>query len=197
MSYKKQIIGIVPIGDTDKIAVKVIAAHITGYLNFDAEIVTPLEKPDYAYDEKRFQYNAGIILKQFSEMFFEKFDKKFDKIVGVASVDLFVPILTYVFGEAKQGGRCALVSLFRLEKDCNHITPPPSLVYERAAKVALHELGHLFNLLHCEDNRCLMHFAGGISQLDKTPLYFCKYCTAFFRDALKESDHALRKVVTR
>lgn len=192
MSSKKRVIAIVSAGDTDITAAKVIAAHIIGYMNLGAEIVQPIEHPAYAYDEIRFQYNAGTILKTFDTLPFDGFDK----IIGVMNVDLFVPILTYVFGEARQGGRCALVSLFRLKQESKATIPPPSLVYERIAKVALHELGHLFNLFHCEDHHCLMHFSGGVCQLDETPLYFCRYCTSFLNHALKEDNHLLRKVST-
>jgi archaemetzincin len=106
---------------------------------------------------------------------------EYDKVIAVLNVDIFMPIFTHVFGEAKQGGKCGLVSVFRLKMEQDCIYPAPSLVYERAAKVALHELGHLFNLLHCEDHRCLMHFSGDLCQLDKTPFYFCRYCTAFLQ----------------
>jgi len=105
-------------------------------------------------------------------------------VIGILDVDLFVPIFSHVFGEAKQGGKYALVSLFRLKKNPDGSTIMSSNFYERAAKVALHELGHLYNLFHCEDKRCLMHFSGGLEDLDETPLYFCRYCTAFFKDAL-------------
>jgi archaemetzincin len=44
-------------------------------------------------------------------------------------------------------------------------------------------LGHLFNLFHCEDNKCLMHFSGDLEDLDRTPLYFCRYCSAYYKDA--------------
>jgi len=182
MASNRRVIAIVPAGEMDKMAVKVIAAHINGYLNLNTKIVPALEHPAYAYDERRLQYNAGTVLKHFERLPLDDFYK----VIGVTCVDLFIPILTYVFGEARQGGRCALVSLFRLEKESDTTLSAPALVYERGAKVALHELGHLFNLLHCEDNRCLMHFSGGISQLDSTPLYFCRYCAAFLKDVLKK-----------
>jgi archaemetzincin len=65
-------------------------------------------------------------------------------------------------------------------------SPPPGIL-ERTAKVALHELGHLFNLEHCHDTRCLMHFSGNLTELDETPLYYCRYCATYFRDALRRS----------
>ncbi len=182
MFDKKRILGVVPVGDVSAFAVKVIAAHITGYLHLDAEVLSARDQPVSAYDERRFQHNAGTLLKAFEAISFGDFDK----VVAVLNVDLFAPIMSYVFGEARQGGKLALVSLFRLQTKPDGVTCPSSLIYERAAKVALHELGHLYNLVHCEDHGCLMHFAGEIGQLDQIPLYFCRYCSKFFKDALKK-----------
>ena len=173
-------IGVVPFGEVPEIASKTIAANILGYMHMDTEIVPPLENPEYAFDKGRLQYNAGTILKVFETIPF----RDYEKVVGVIDVDLFIPILTHVFGEARQGGRYALVSLFRLKRNSDGSTPPMSVFLERTAKVALHEMGHLFNLMHCMDERCLMHFSGGLGDLDKAPLFFCRYCSIYFRDAL-------------
>ncbi|MGD2149407.1 MAG: archaemetzincin family Zn-dependent metalloprotease [Desulfobacterales bacterium] len=180
MSSNKRLVGVVPLGEVPEIALKVIAAHISGYLNLSVQILPPLEHPEYALDEKRFQYNAGIILKAFES---ERFTD-YDKVIGVLKLDLFIPIFTHVFGEAKQGGKFALVSMFRLGKNPDGSPSPASLIYERTAKVALHELGHLFNLLHCQEKKCLMHFSGGIQDLDETPIYLCRYCSTFLKDRL-------------
>jgi archaemetzincin len=173
--------GVVPIGDVPQISSKTIAANIIGYLNIDADILPRLENPNYAHDERRLQYDAGAILKSLESKAYHDYSK----VIGVLDVDIFVPILTHVFGEAKQGGKYALVSLYRLKRDMDGSTSPTPLLLERTAKVALHESGHLFNLLHCMDEKCLMHFSGGLQDLDRTPLYFCRYCSAYFRDALR------------
>ena len=183
MNSKKRIIGIVSVGEVPELAPKVIAAHINGYLKLPAEILPPLENPAYAFDEMRLQYNAGLILDFFESSPFDEYDK----VIGVLNVDLFVPIFTHVFGEAKQSGKYALVSLFRLAEGKEGYKSPSSLLFERAAKVALHELGHLFNLFHCEDNKCLMHFSGDLEDLDQTPLYFCRYCSAYYQDGLSRT----------
>jgi len=180
MNSTEKRIGVVPIGDIPEIISKTVAAHMLGYLGLNADILPPLEEPAYAHDEKRFQYNAMLILKALEQ---ERFSD-YAKVIGILDLDIFVPLFTHVFGEAKQGGRSALVSLYRLRKDPEGSTPPPALVLERAAKVALHEVGHLFNLVHCTDEKCLMHFLGVLSDLDRTPLYFCRYCSIYFRDAL-------------
>ncbi len=181
MSLKKIRMGVVPIGDVHEITSKTIAANILGYLNLKVDILPPLEHPDYAHNKMRRQYDAGAILKALeSEPFHD-----YTKVIGVIDVDIFVPILTYVFGEARQGGKYALVSVYRLKRNLDGSSSPMSLLLERAAKIALHELSHLFDLHHCMDTRCLMHFSGELDHLDKTPLYFCKYCSTYLRDALR------------
>jgi archaemetzincin len=179
MNSKKRIIGVVPVGDVPELAPKVIAAHITGYLKIPAEILTPLAHPAYAFDEARLQYDAGKILSFLESCPYDNYDK----IIGVFNVDIFVPTFTHVFGEAKQAGMHALVSLFRLGEEKQGDNPSSALLFERAAKVALHELGHLFNLSHCEHKNCLMHYSGGLTDLDYVPLYFCGYCNIYLQDA--------------
>jgi len=176
MDTNNHLIAVLPTGSIPENVLKSIAAHITGYLYFPVEILPPIKTPEYAYDSLRNQYDAGLILKAFESMNF----KNFNKVVGVLEVDLFVPIFTHVFGEARQNGKIALVSLFRLGKNHGSIAVSPALLLERTAKVALHELGHLFNIFHCDDKQCLMHFSGDIEDLDKTPLDFCTYCSACF-----------------
>ncbi|MFH1351851.1 MAG: archaemetzincin family Zn-dependent metalloprotease [Pseudomonadota bacterium] len=173
-------IGVVPFGEIPEIVPRAISANILGYLNIDTDITPPLEHPEYAYDKGRLQYNAGTILKVLESLPFHDYEK----VIGVLDVDLFVPILTHVFGEARQGGKCALISLHRLKSHSDGSIPSEAIFLERAAKVALHELGHLFSLTHCMDRKCLMHFSGGLQDLDEAPLYFCRYCSIYFRDAL-------------
>ena len=180
MNSKKRIIGVVPVGDVPELVPKVIAAHIIGYLKLPADILTPFKLPAAAFDEVHLQYNAASILSCFESAHYDNYDK----VIGVFNVDLFIPTFAYVFGEAKQGGKHALVSLFRLTNGKEGCDPPSAILCERAAKVALHELGHLYNLAHCEETNCLMHYSGGIADLDNIPLYFCRYCNTYFRDAL-------------
>jgi len=174
-------IGVAPVGEVPGTPLKVIAAHISGYLNLNAEVISPIEYPNHAFDRKRFQYDAGKIISRFESMHFPDVEK----IVAVFSDDLFIPIFSHVFGEARLGGKFALVSLFRLDKQPDGSTSPQAMIFERAAKVALHEIGHLFRLAHCDDNRCLMHFTGGLQSLDEISLNFCRYCNTYFQDALR------------
>lgn len=180
MTSKKKSVGVIPVGDVPESTLQIIADHITGRFKLTTQILPPLEQPEYAFDERRLQYNAGIIIEAMEAMQFGNHDK----VIGVLNNDLFIPIFTHVFGEARQGGKCGLVSLFRLMKNSDGSTPPKSLVLERVAKVALHELGHLLDLLHCEHKKCLMHFSGGVDEVDNMSLELCEYCTIYLQDKL-------------
>jgi archaemetzincin len=181
MTPNKKQVGVVPLGDVPGTVLKVIAEHITRCFKVTAQILSPLEQPEYALDERRFQYNAAIIIEMFESMHFSDHDK----IIAVLNHDLFIPIFTHVFGEARQGGKCGLVSLFRLTKNPDGSAPPESIVLERAAKIALHELGHLLDLLHCEHEKCLMHFSGGIDEVDEMSFGLCEYCSIYLHEKLR------------
>jgi archaemetzincin len=174
-------VGVVPFGKALPLAAEIVAAHVSGYLNLAAETLRPMTLPPDTFDRKRLQFNAVEILRTMEKLPFDGFHK----VIGVMDVDLFVPIFTHVFGEARQGGRVALVSLYRLAKQSDGSLPPSSLIFERTAKVALHEVGHLFGLVHCADPLCLMHFSGGVEDLDRVPLTFCRYCKHFWKDAIR------------
>ena len=174
-------IGVLPVGFVPDLVLNIIASNIEAHLKLTAEIVPPFALPVAAYDSGRRQYDAGKMIRALSELNLEQFKK----VVAIFMEDLFVPIVTHVYGEAQQGGKFALVSLFRLDQNASRVhSNSPSTLYERAVKIALHEIGHLYNLLHCEDTKCLMHFSDSLEDLDATPIFFCRYCHRYFQSAL-------------
>jgi len=174
-------IGVVPVGAVHEMAPKVVAAHISGYLSLQAESLAPVQLPLHTFNGNRLQYDAGLLLREIESIPFDEHGK----IIAIVDVDLFLPIFTHVFGEARQGGKAALVSLYRLGKHGSGLRFESALVFERAAKIALHELGHLYDLLHCDNARCLMHFSGGLDELDRTSFSYCRYCATCMRACLK------------
>ena len=106
------------------------------------------------------------------------------KVLGITRVDLFIPILTYVYGEAQLGGRAGIISTHRLSGN------PPALGAEeqlqfRAAKEAIHELGHTFKLRHCQDKTCIMHYCRSIEDVDRKTEKLCRYCSILLKDEVK------------
>lgn len=174
MDMTRKPLGILPLGEVPELVVNIVAAHILAHLNLPPAVLSPMELPAGALDKRRLQYDAGILLREMESGRF----KECAKVVALVSQDLFVPVFSHVLGEARQGGDFALVSLFRLGQNPDGSSAPLPLFYERAAKIALHELGHLFNLFHCDENTCLMHFSGGLEDLDQSSFSFCRYCSA-------------------
>ena len=125
-----------------------------------------------AFDSYRNQYNSSTFLS----LLLKNHDSTEAKILGVTAYDLFVPVLTYVFGEAQLGGKAAVVSCFRLRPELYGLPEDALLVESRLEKEAIHELGHTFGLIHCSDDRCVMHpstYAEDIDLKDTRPCITC------------------------
>jgi archaemetzincin len=182
MNPKQIRIGVAPFGEVPDAALQGVAAFIRTHLRLEAHILAPFQNPSGAYDQKRGQYNAATILKAFKSM---PFDEGLDKVIAVMNVDLFIPIFTHVLGEANEGGRYALASLYRLGKTTDRLPASMDQIVERLVKVAIHELGHLFNMGHCPNKYCLMHYSGNLTDLDTTSLAFCDYCSEFLAYSIR------------
>ena len=97
-------------------------------------------------------------------------------VVGITEADLGLPILTHVFGGAREGGRTAVVSLARLRQEFYGLPPSPQMTARRAVAEILHEVGHLLGLSHCSAYDCLMHFSPDVESIDLRGLSFCPPC---------------------
>jgi archaemetzincin len=132
-------------------------------------------------DPVRNQYNSTWILSQILTLVPEEDCK----ILGVTSLDLYVPVLTFVFGEAQLDGRAALVSSFRLRDELYGLPKNPEKLKIRLEKEAIHELGHTFGLIHCREPNCVMHTSTYAEEIDFKSIDFCSVCSAFLKN--KES----------
>jgi archaemetzincin len=125
----------------------------------------------FAFDDRRRQYYSTAILQRL-----ERDADPHARILGVTACDLFVPVLTFVFGEAQLDGNCAVVSAARLGDEFYGLPSSEPLLRERLVKEAAHEVGHTFGLRHCNDWRCVMASSHGVERLDVKTAEFCKVC---------------------
>ena len=142
-----------------------------------------MKNPKYAYDETRRQYNSKLILKHLVQ----ECSPDVLRFIGLTSVDLYVPILKFVFGLAQIEGQCAIISLHRLYPRFYDRPSNPVLLMDRVEKTALHELGHTFGITNCRDRRCVMFSSTRIEDTDFKQSDFCPTCFELFQWHLEKS----------
>ncbi len=125
----------------------------------------------FAADGSRNQYYSTAILQRL-----DRTGQPGVRVLGVTTCDLYVPVLTFVFGEAQLDGNCAVVSTARLYDEFYGLPPRPDLLRERLVKEAAHEIGHTFGLRHCPDWRCVMASSHAVERLDVKSAEFCPAC---------------------
>lgn len=169
---KKKILDIVPIGKVNDTILHRLSITINHCFGYPCRINEEWEIPAYAYNPDRKQYYSTRILKELCERV------KHDSIrtIGVTNLDLYIPIFTYVFGEAQLGSHCAIISLNRLRQEFYGLQRDDSLFFSRIEKEAIHELAHTIGLTHCYDVHCIMHASYSIADTDVKSDQFCKLC---------------------
>jgi archaemetzincin len=171
--------------------------HILPLGNADRELVSKLRDPlsktfavpvdiDEAsldirrfYDPARGQYNSTSILQHL------RAQPLSSRTLAVTNEDLFIPILTYVFGEAELLGKVAVISYHRLQPERYGLPSNPPLLLERTCKEAAHELGHAYGLVHCSLQECVMHTSTYVEEIDMKGPSFCPSC----RETIRKSSN--------
>jgi len=143
---------------------------------------TVMAIPREAYNSSRRQYHSTYILAKVDDYVGKA---KAKHVLGVAELDLYVPNLNFVFGEAQCLGRAALISLFRLKPEFYGAQSNRELFLERALKEAVHEIGHTLGLGHCKNSFCVMFFSNSIKDTDEKRAEFCEQCRLMILRALE------------
>lgn len=178
-------IAIAPIGPLKAAWIEPLKQHIREIFGYPAREVPVLDDVEFARDPERDQYHSTRILEELAE----KAPAGAVKVLGITQVDLFIPILTYVFGEAQLGGISCVVSTYRLA--VADVKGESELSYhERMIKEAIHELGHCFKLRHCQEASCIMHYCRSTEDVDRKSNTLCRYCRVLVEDERKRLESA-------
>jgi archaemetzincin len=137
--------------------------------------------PAAAYDAKRNQYDSTLLLRQI----IASRPRGAFRVLGLTDLDLFIPMLSFVFGQAQVGGPGAIVSSARLAQEFYGLPAEPEILAGRFRKEILHELGHTLSLVHCPDSSCIMSLAIGIRQVDSKSGKFCSSCRVLVDEYLE------------
>lgn len=132
-----------------------------------------LDLTDY-FDPGRRQYNGNKLMELIDALILPGSIKT----IGIFSIDLFIPILTFIFGQAVLGGNKGIVSIYRLNNELYGMPADNNLLFERFKKEVIHELGHTFGLIHCHTPECVMNSSTYVEEIDLKSAHLCSLCRA-------------------
>jgi len=164
-------IEMVSIGSIDTNVLEYVGHLLSERFNADAGVGFNIPIELFRADELRKQYLSTSVLRALRDI------PHFDKLLlAVTDVDLYVPSLNFVFGEADPANRVAVISLARLRPTFYGLQEDHRLFLERVGKEAVHEVGHIFDLKHCTQRRCVMFFSNSLADTDLKENEFCHRC---------------------
>jgi len=180
MGSKDHTLLISPIGELDGNGelLDQLRMEIHNVFGYETRLLSLLEEKDLPADPIRKQVHSTPILETLALLA----PPEALKILAITRVDLFIPVLTHVYGEAQLGGKACILSTYRFwEKRSS----TPESFRCRMLKEAIHELGHTFGLRHCRDAGCVMHYCRSVSEVDRKSSQFCRYCAVLLQDEMK------------
>lgn len=124
------------------------------------------------YDPSRRQYNANKLLREIDMIY----GSDSVKTIVIVNVDIFIPILTFIFGQAYLNGRTAVVSAYRLRNEIYGMEKNDNLYLDRLKKEVIHELGHTLGLRHCHVPMCVMRSVTYVEEIDQKDQSLCRAC---------------------
>lgn len=169
-----KLLQLLPIGELDEGLLGYLGPALANIFQVPCEVAPLRLDPESAYHGERQQYHSSEILAAMQPHVSEDSWR----VLGVTAVDLYIPILTFVFGEAQIGGPCGLVSAYRLRQEFYGLAPDTAILQQRLLKEAVHEVGHTLALTHCEDYQCAMAPSHAVEWIDLKDSILCEACHA-------------------
>jgi archaemetzincin len=151
--------------------------HVEDVFGVPVRVMPRAEAPPALFDPVRGQYSSTKMLRRV----LEDVPPDARKVIAVTDCDLFIPVLTFVFGEAQLGGIAAVVSTARLRLDQRGNPCAPDTLQARLRKECVHELGHAFGLEHCPLMRCAMSRSNTVPEVDSKSWHLCRECRGRLR----------------
>ncbi len=167
---------LLPLGGADRSIITALGPHLERSFRASVAVHEKAVPIDSFYDAQRAQYNSTGIIAHLLDRYRFADAASPTKVLGVAGQDLFIPILTYVFGEAQLGGLVGVVSYYRLPNERYGLPADGRLFSDRLLKEAMHELGHTYGLIHCRALDCVMHISTYVEDIDTKSAAFCRDC---------------------
>ena len=171
-------------GDMGEELTSAVELSLWQTFGFEIRRKAQLEEPMFAFDKIRKQYNSIIMMREL----LKQCPSDAVKMLTITENDIFIPMLSFIFGHAQLNGRVALVSTARLRQEFYRLPANRTLLMARTIKESIHEIGHTFGLIHCMNKTCPMSLSTTIQQVDTKTDELCDNCSVVVADHI----HTLR-----
>ncbi|NUN70966.1 MAG: archaemetzincin family Zn-dependent metalloprotease [Bacteroidetes bacterium] len=171
---------LIPFGTIDQDILPPLEVTLWQVFGYDVQRLPALAEPASAFTPATGQWNSSLLLRDLLSVRPEDAVR----LLGITEHDLFIPMLSFVFGHAQLNGPAAVISLARLRQEFYRLPGNIPLFHHRVMKEAVHELGHTFGLIHCADPRCAMSLSNGIRQVDAKEAELCSDCYELFQSSV-------------
>lgn len=162
------------VGPLEPALARELAGQLEAEFQVPCEVLSPIADPEFAFHPERQQYHSSEILAWMESLI----TAATWRLLAVTAADLYIPVLTFVFGEARLDGKQALVSIHRLRQEFYGLPADADLLRARLLREAVHELGHTFALRHCDDWECAMSSSSSVEAIDLKGASLCPTCRA-------------------
>lgn len=159
VNMEKKMILVSSVGEIEAFLLEGIKEVLEDRFNLTALVGEKIPIPEEAFSPERSQYLAPLFLRSIKTL-------NAPKNLLLTHVDLYSEGLNYIFGYAIPEEGLAIVSIARFKQK----------TIERTLKTAVHEVGHLYGLSHCDSRRCVMHFSFDASDTDYKDCDMCSQC---------------------
>lgn len=163
---------LIPVGQVDDYIFEKVRPALEESFRRPTSLLKPLPVPKYAFNPSRAQYHSAAILKRVEGLR----ATEWDAAIGIVDVDLFVPEVPFIFGEADRSTRSAIISLTRLRPESGSPESRRELLGKRLVAECVHQIGLIRGLAQCPNNRCVMFYSATVQDTDKKGASFCANC---------------------
>jgi archaemetzincin len=107
-----KLLQLLPIGNLEDGLLQRLETAISQCFHVPCEVIQTDLEPALAFQEERQQYQSSALIRDMQNFA----GPRYWRLLGVTEVDLYIPILTFVFG-AQVSGPGAVVPLHRLRQE--------------------------------------------------------------------------------
>jgi archaemetzincin len=169
-------------GEVESYLVEAVNTALEKQFRMEIRLGERLSVSARSYSRERGQYLSTELLKVMATQGHDDAGVR----LGITNVDLFVPELNFVFGEASTTLSAAVFSTARLDPRAHRESDNQTMLIRRATTEAVHELGHVFGLGHCKQPNCVMWFSNTLAETDRKGSKFYQRCAKLLRGSTQQ-----------